>query len=61
MKHENIILASSNLCGLIIGITGGFITGMTATGPQEPINILILFGSIIVLTWGIIHIILKKS
>ena len=61
MKYEYLILSSGILCSLIIGLTGGFITGMSANGPQEPVNLLILFGSIIVFAWGCIHMILKKT
>ena len=61
MKHEYLILSLSNLCTLIIGITGGFIAGMTANGPQELVNLVILFGSIIVFAWGILYMILKKG
>ena len=61
MKYESEIFAASNLCALIIGLAGGFVAGVTAIGPQEPVNLLILFGSAIILTWGIIYMILKKS
>lgn len=61
MKYEYFIVSVGMLCSLIIGLTGGFIAGISAIGPQEPVNLLILFGSAIVLTWGIIYIILKAS
>ena len=61
MKYEYLILSSGFLCSLIIGLVGGYIAGITAIGPQEPVNLLILFGSAIVLTWGIIYMILKAS
>ena len=61
MKYEYLILSSGFLCSLIIGLAGGFIAGISAIGPQEPVNLLILFGSAIVLTWGIIYMILKAS
>lgn len=60
MKYEYITLSLCSLCSLIIGITGGFIAGVTAAGPQEPIDALILFGSVIVLALGCIYIIIKK-
>lgn len=61
MKHEYLIFSSGILCSLIIGLTGGFIAGMTAVGPQTIIDALLLFGSIIVFAWGIIYMILKKT